>query len=148
EGFLVEHAGVDEDDVHREPGCVGHVAEHGTGALHARQDRGARAERGVSPGEDVDRRTSFEATVRVFEIATVETHCHSLNFCAMGIRRPMPKAFSVTMSPGAFWCRLYSLPSTRPMTRATTSAGIPSATMSSRVAPSSTKRSRTRSSRS
>src|SRR5580658_2185389 len=35
-------------------------------------------------------------------------HVSSLNFWAMGIRRPIPKALVVTFRPGAIWRRLYS----------------------------------------
>ncbi len=50
---------------------------------------------------------------------------HSENLCAMGKRRPMPKAFVVTFRPGAACCRLYSLRSTLLMMSFTNSSATP-----------------------
>ncbi len=49
---------------------------------------------------------------RTCEHGDANGHSHSKNLCAMGNRRPMPKAFDVTLKPGAACWRLYSLRST------------------------------------
>src|ERR1019366_10388283 len=59
--------------------------------------------------------------------------CHDFvrNRCAMGMRRPMPKARGDTFSPGAAWRRLYSLNVTLLITSLTTAASNPSRMISS-----------------
>ncbi len=47
------------------------------------------------------------------------------NFCAIGYRRPSPKAFPVTFGPGGIWRRLYSLPAIRPAIRRATARETP-----------------------
>src|SRR5262245_41853419 len=52
-----------------------------------------------------------------------ENRSHSVYFCAIGKRRPIPNALVVTFSPGAACCRLYSLRSTFLMMFRTRSRG-------------------------
>ena len=63
EGLGVEHAGVDEQDVEGEAGAIGDVTERAPRALHARENRGARAEGLVREAEHLRRRGAFEARV-------------------------------------------------------------------------------------
>src|SRR5262249_43859995 len=58
--------------------------------------------------------------------------------CAIGMRRPTPKARLVTFNPGAAWARLYSLRSTRRCTQRTVASSNPCATISAALKFSST----------
>src|SRR5687768_3511350 len=144
--LLVHDAGIDEEHVETEAGAIGHMAKRGSGALHAAEDGHPIAERRVGEAEDLERRTFLVMSIDWREALARESHGHSLNFCAIGMRRPTPNAFLVRIRPGAAWRRLYSLDCTKASTRSTIAAGIPSAMMVSRPAPSSTNRSSTRSS--
>ena len=50
---------------------------------------------------------------------------HALETCAIGMRRPLPKAFVETFSPGAACCRLYSARSICRAIPATSASGAP-----------------------
>src|SRR6185312_14086528 len=52
-----------------------------------------------------------------------QTEFHPENLCAIGIRRPTPKALVVTFNPGAACWRLYSLRSTLLTISCTSSSG-------------------------
>src|SRR3990170_5873217 len=56
----------------------------------------------------------------------------------IGIRRSLPRARGVILTPGGAWRRLYSLRSTSVTTRRTTFSGYPAATISGTLLSSST----------
>src|SRR5689334_21642281 len=93
ESLLMHHPGVDEDDIEAEAGAVGHVAEGGAGTLHPAEDGHAFAERRVGEAQDLERRALLEASIDWRQRLARDSNGHSLNFCAMGIRRPTPNAF-------------------------------------------------------